>query len=251
MNYYNLYFSPTGGTKKVADIVAEGWKETFVSIDMMQTIEPQVFNPGDLCLFSVPSYGGRVPSVVINKIKELSGNGAMAVLIAVFGNRAIDDTLLELSDELSKVGFRCVAAMEAVAQHSLLPQFGAGRPDTCDKNELHRYVEKIKTSIQNNTLSTELKLPGNHPYKQYNGVPLKPVATSSCVNCGICAAQCPVGAISLKDGHITDKDKCISCMHCVAICPHHARKTNKLMTFVAAHTMKKSCSSRKNNKLYL
>lgn len=251
MCYYNFYFSPTGGTKRVADAVAAGWGEPFKSVDLMKSEKQESFTSEDICLFAVPSYGGRVPTSAVEALRKLSGNGASAILIAVFGNRAIDDTLLELSDELEKAGFRCIAAMEAVAQHSLLPQYGAGRPDDHDLAELKSFAQKIKTAVEESKLSEKLSLPGNHPYREYNGVPLKPSASKDCSGCGRCAAECPTGAISSQNFRVTDKNRCISCMHCVAICPKHARKVNKLMYFVASQKMKKSCSGRKDNKLYL
>jgi len=42
----------------------------------------------------------------------------------------------------------------------------------------------------------------------------------SCVNCGSCVPDCPVEAISEKDGtHVIDPDKCTDCGACVATCP--------------------------------
>ena len=251
MGYYNFYFSPTGGTKKVADAVAEGWGESFTPVDLMKEAEQKQFRAEDVCLVAVPSYGGRVPAPAVSQLRKLSGNGARAVLIAVFGNRAIDDTLAELMDELNKAGFKCIAGMEAVAQHSLIPKYGAGRPDEADVAELKDFAQKIRDVMEKNILSDPLKLPGNRPYRDYNGVPLKPTATDACTGCGLCAAECPVNAIPMSDFKVTDSTRCISCMHCVAICPQHARKLSKLMTFVASHKMKKSCSGRKENKLYL
>ena len=42
------------------------------------------------------------------------------------------------------------------------------------------------------------------------------------------AEECPAGAIPLNNPKLTDKDKCISCMHCVAVCPKKARITASL-----------------------
>lgn len=85
----------------------------------------------------------------------------------------------------------------------------------------------------------------------FNGVPLKPVANKHCTSCGLCARECPVGAISLDNPKLTDNKKCISCMYCVAICPNKARSYSELLTSVASLAMKKVCVERKENKLYI
>ena len=85
------------------------------------------FEKEDLCLVAVPSYGGRIPSTVTDMFCNVKADGTKAILVAVFGNRAIDDTLLELQDVLEASGFVCIAGMEAVAEHSLMNQFGTGR----------------------------------------------------------------------------------------------------------------------------
>ena len=215
MRFYNIFFSPTGGTEKVADIVAKGTKLDAEEIDLIKEPDKLMkvkFEKKDLCLVAVPSYGGRIPSVVTDMFRKVKADGTKAILVAVFGNRMIDDTLLELQDVLEASGFVCIAGMEAVAEHSLMHQFGTG---------------------------------------EYGGVPLKPVANGKCTSCGLCAKECPAGAIPLDNPKMTDKDKCISCMHCVAVCPKKARNYSKLVSFIAGRKMKKVCSDRKENKLYL
>lgn len=82
------------------------------------------FSEDDICLIAVPSYGGRIPSVTVDKFQKLQAKGTKAILVAVFGNRAIDDTLVEMQDILENAGFVCVVGVEAVAEHSLMHQFG-------------------------------------------------------------------------------------------------------------------------------
>ncbi len=44
--------------------------------------------------------------------------------------------------------------------------------------------------------------------------------TDSCVSCGSCAEQCPVGAISEGAEHYEiDADACLECGACAAQCP--------------------------------
>lgn len=47
--------------------------------------------------------------------------------------------------------------------------------------------------------------------------------TDNCVNCGACEPDCPVGAISEKDGaRVIDASTCISCGSCAGSCPAEA-----------------------------
>lgn len=48
-----------------------------------------------------------------------------------------------------------------------------------------------------------------------------------------------------------DTKKCVSCMRCVKLCPHNARKVNGAMVSVAALAIKKACSARKENELFM
>ena len=254
MATYNFYYSPTGGTKKVADLLSEEWGDEIIQVDLMKKAMPESVmsvSSGDLCIFSLPSYGGRIPEGTGERLAALSGNGAYAVMVAVYGNRAIDDTLVEMYDILTEAGYKCIAGIEAVAEHSLMRQYGKGRPDKQDGEELKTFAKEIKDAVVNGKVTACPEIPGNRPYRTFGGVPFKPVATSKCVRCGVCAEECPAGAIPLSDPKKTDNEKCISCMHCVTVCPVNARKLNSLVMFVAGNKMKKVCSGRKNNRLYL
>ena len=46
------------------------------------------------------------------------------------------------------------------------------------------------------------------------------IINDECINCGSCESECPVEAISEKDGKmVIDADKCIDCGSCAGTCP--------------------------------
>lgn len=253
MKFYEIYFSPTGGTKKTADIISDVWQSEKEVIDLFSVEYPQKthFTENDVCLIAVPSFGGRVPAAAIERLQKLNGNGAKAILVAVYGNREFEDTLVELKDTLKNAGFFCVAAISAVAEHSIFRQFAANRPDKEDQRELEQFARQIYERIPTIPKDMALHVPGNHPYRTYNGVPLKPTADKTCTKCGICARTCPVNAIPKENPASVDKEKCISCMHCISVCPEKSRKNNKILLWGASQKLKKACGGRKQNQLFL
>lgn len=94
------YFSPTGGTKKVSDIFAAAVGKDAEWHDLGDKQTPTEQPQGELVIVAAPVFAGRIPSVVREKIKTLAGKGKKAVAIAVYGNRAYEDALLEMNDIL-------------------------------------------------------------------------------------------------------------------------------------------------------
>lgn len=261
-----LYFSPTGGTKKVMDFMAEEWPvDCWVDLSVLDCDYGQFcFGEDDVCLIAVPSYGGRVPAVALERMRRMRVEGARAVLVAVYGNRHYDDTLLELKNEVKACGFVVRAAVAALAEHSIVREYGAGRPDEQDREELHEFAHRIQSVLNGEAYQglgagkdadgideLEPEVPGNMPYREYHGVPLKPKAGKECNKCGKCVELCPVGAILKEEPGAVDEGKCISCMRCLKVCPQHARKLNSVMLMATATKLKKVCSSRKENEIFI
>ena len=248
---YNIYFSPTGGTKRAADCVAQAICDDCVTVDLIKNPNPELrLSQKDLCLIAAPSFGGRVPAVCADLFSKISGNGAKCVLLVVFGNRAVDDALAELSDIAEKGGFIVIAAIEAVAEHSLARIYANGRPDTADAEELTAFGKKIKSKFLSGDISA-IAVPGARPYKQAGTRPMDLVLRDTCIGCKTCVRECPVGAISPENVSVYDKEKCFSCLHCVSVCPMKARQNSSETTKMFEERLRERCTERKQNKLYI
>lgn len=249
MKYYKMVFSPTGGTKKVADAITKGWADV-IEIDLTDKsldFSQWQFANDDLVLIAMPSYGGLAPQIALDRLACVSGGGAKCAVVSVYGNRAYEDTLVQMHDAASKCGFKVIAAISAVAEHSIVRKYASGRPDSNDCVELEEFGKQILKKENDD----EPAIPGNRPYKKAGSVGMVPTANSSCTACGLCAKQCPVGAISETDIKTADKTKCISCMRCVSECPQHARSISSVMLSMASLMLKKVCSVAKKNELFI
>lgn len=253
MKLYDIVFSPTGGTKKVADGLTGALEGDITTVDLTdskQDFDAVSLTKEDVAVIAVPSYGGRVPAVAAERLGVVHGNGARAILVCVYGNRAYEDTLVELEDAAKRAGFQVIAAVSAIAEHSIARQFASGRPDALDAAQLSDFAKQIQRKLSEAD-SSEPAIPGNRPYKKSGGVGMVPKATKECTNCGICAEKCPVQAIDRENPKKVDEKTCISCMRCIAICPQGARKLNPVMLSAASLMLKKVCSERKKCELFL
>ena len=251
MKCYQIVFSPTGGTERVARAITQNWSQ----VETIDLSAPDIkyaeisFESEALVLIAMPSFGGVAPQLALNRLAMIKGNGAKCVIVAVYGNRAYEDTLAQMEDYAQNAGFQVIAAISAVAEHSIIHEYAAGRPNLDDCKDLAEFGNRILEKATSNKLSKP-SVPGNRPYKKA-GTGMVPKADSSCTSCGLCAQKCPAGAISADTLRTTDKSKCISCMRCVSIWPVHARKVSSLMTSIAATAIKKACSVEKANELFM
>lgn len=254
MNITQIVFSPTGGTQKVVDILSSTWNLPINTIDLTDpTLDFSTFNidPEDLVLLAIPSYAGRVPELAAKRLTQIQGHDARCVLVCVYGNRAYEDTLIELSDLAGQCHFQVVAAIAAIAKHSIMMQFATDRPDVSDVADLQNYARQIQDKLDSRRNDLTIShLPGNRPYKQTKSGMI-PYSTDDCNECGLCAALCPAQAIDPANPKLTDPNLCISCMRCVAKCPNQARQLNPEQLKNLIDRVKDAISSRKNNELFL
>ena len=214
------HFSPTGGTKKIADAISAGFPIPVVEMDLTRADSAVTLGENDALMVVLPVFAGRVPQISLERLSALKGNGQKAVAVVVYGNREFDDALLETKDSLEANGFQVIAAAAFIAEHSMARSIASGRPDAEDEALCRQFAADVMAKAAD---AAPVQVPGNVPYKELKPSAFHPAASENCVKCGVCAQQCPVGAISMDDPSQTNNDLCINCMRCVEICPQNCR----------------------------
>ena len=250
-----LSFSPCWGTAEVNRALARDVDADLFLHDRTTPVtrrEPLVFGPGDAVFIAFPVYGGRMPRNIDEVFRNIEGGGARCALVAVYGNREFEGALLDLFATTVEKGFRPVAAGAAVAQHSLAPQVAAGRPDGEDREKLAAFGARILAAMRGG--ATLDKAPGAYPeWKLPRGASLFPVTDrEKCVACGQCAAVCPAAAIPTDDPAATHEEKCIVCAACAKYCPTGARQMGTPESREKlAHHLETAASRRREPELWL
>lgn len=253
MTIKEIVFSPTGGTRAVAGMLSRALDADAFRIDLTSPYaahEEVALSADDVAVIAMPCYYGRVPVLAAKRLAEVAGHGARAVIVAVYGNRAYDDELIELKDLAEASGFRVVAAVAAVAEHSIVRQYAEGRPDAEDDAVLRGFAAQIADKLVRGDDHAP-EVPGQRPYKALPDGGNVPQADSACIHCGKCADFCPASAIDPAHLETADPARCISCMCCVSVCPVQARDiAADKRAGITAH-LKDVCSVRKSPELYL
>lgn len=245
-NIIALYFSPTRTTKRVVCAIASETAKIlglpFSEIDITTPAQREKaisFTENDLVIFGAPVYIGRMPNLISPFFKTINGNGALGIPVAVYGNRAYDDGLIELRDIMAEDRFRLIAAAAFVGEHTFSYILGGGRPDTKDLEIAKRFAAKIAEKVRSIDNFTEepgtIEVPGTpFPYSGFykatdtdkKSVDIRKVLpktdVTKCTQCGECARICSMGAINTSDcQEITGK--CIKCGACIKRCPQGAK----------------------------
>ncbi len=240
--FNTVYFSATGTTEKIvsgiANIISEG-TDGKDAINNINFTLPEVrkealaFTEEDVVIVGVPVIAGRVPNVLLKYLNSLSGNGALAIAVVVYGNRNYDDALIELKDILELDGFKVMAAGAFIGEHSFSNILAQNRPDEKDMATVSDFARQISNKILTQEAINTVDVNGHIPYRDYykpkdrNGNPVDirkvtPKTNSDCIDCKLCVSVCPTGALDIEDVSKLN-GICIKCCACVKKCPVQAK----------------------------
>ncbi len=214
---------------------------------------------GEIAIIGSPVYSGRVPVDAGFRLRRIRGNGAPAIIVVVYGNRAYEDALRELRDLAGEAGFKPVVAGAFIAEHSFSNKavpIAVGRPDREDLRKAQEFGKMIREKMRNIPAVDEMltiQVPGNFPYKERSALSgISPVTDAAlCAKCENCVPVCPKAAITMKDTVVTDPGACIRCCACVKACSTGARTMKDARIRQVAEQLSLNCRNRKEPELYI
>lgn len=243
-----IYFSATDTTKRIVTVIAEqlGSERNFLNLTVRQSQSVNM-EKDDVVVLGVPVYGGRVPQLAAERLKAIHGQGQKAIAVCIYGNRDYDDALVELCDIAENQGFTLIAASAFIAEHCIFPKVATARPDDIDMKNINQFAELCRRRIAGAEPFDKNQVKGKRPYLKPAGVPIHPKADKRlCTRCGLCAKECPTGAITEVQPYLTDNSICISCCRCISVCPSHARAFGGLLYKIAGWKFTKDYSRRRD-----
>lgn len=160
MKIRTVYFSPTGGTEKIAKLFSEEFGRSlsvmsgrcdaedeveYFDITRPQAREDALSFSRDLVVVAMPTYAGRLPNKILPDLKRIikSDGSSLAVAISVFGNRSPGDAPRELALLLKENGFMVVGMNAFVSRHAFSDKVGEGRPDEEDERAIKAFAAEI------------------------------------------------------------------------------------------------------------
>ncbi|MFA5859881.1 MAG: EFR1 family ferrodoxin [Elusimicrobiota bacterium] len=234
-----LYFTGTGNSKRIADIV----KDVFTEIGREVTLASMtVFSPEDVSEYPLigivyPVYAFDAPRYVQRFIRMLppAAQGTKTFLITAAAGQE-GWALVNPRKLLEKKGYEvCNTAVVMMPENWVTfvdPPVGSVLEKILTAGE-KRVKEIVRDFICGNNYKKSLAL---HGIKKvvfgfvrfaFHNIGIKRLwmyfrVNNKCTSCGICAQQCPVNAIKMVDEKPQWSRLCEQCMRCMNLCPEQA-----------------------------
>jgi len=235
-----VYFSATGNTEIIANVVKEKLIETQTTIEEINIANYSVrnslkdFEKYDALIFGFPIHYWRAPRLIREWLRILDGKGIKCSVFFTYGGLHVGAAHYDIRNILDGQNFDLVASAEFLGKHTYnLAGWNLmeTRPNDDDLKIAREFAlisykrfkeddtgrtqfEKPKQSSEEiDTMELTAKRAIPSPFREVN----------ECSRCGTCEEVCPVNAMDKEKGK-PNREICIRCLRCVVNCPDEVLK---------------------------
>ena len=232
-------FSATGNCKYVADRVAAVTHDARLSIAACMKARQLTFAPaeGEAVGILSPVYCWGLPSIVNAFLAQLRLERPAYLWFAATYGTTSGQAGHFAAAHLKKKGLALDARFSVKMPDSWTPMFDLSDPEKVQRinraaePQIDALIAHIQRRDRGDFMRAKVPMPAVRLYyPQYERMRRTShfTVTGACVGCGLCARNCPVSAIRLRDGRpVWEKEQCVMCLACLHRCPKFAIQYGK------------------------
>lgn len=235
-----IYFTGTGNSKYVADILSEQLNDQ--SVDAGQMIKKGVkgeFESKNPWIFISPTYSWQIPHVFEKFIKESTFRGTKTAYFIMTCGGDIGNAQAQIMSICTDINLEYRGVAEVIMPDNYVAMYSVSNKEESEKiikNSIpliHKCINTIKEEgvLEHrkvvvmdkikSTIITPLFYKFMAKSKKFK------VTTEKCISCGQCSNKCPLNNITLIDGYPKWSNNCTHCMACISYCPTEAIQYGK------------------------
>lgn len=232
-----LYFSGTGNTAAVSRLIQISLEKNGIQTQMQSIEEPLEFADCDFLVLGCPKYYEYPALYVVDYLKD--NLPAQAEIVPAFlfctmsGTLETDFSGMEKILRRKNYSVTMEKSFSYANNYMILRMFPSTEPETLRKNvaaiteSIDPLIEKFLHGIEQKEtvkpwLSALERLTAVSFTKLMPRFQMKYSATDDCISCNLCANNCPIHNITMKNGKPEFGKDCIFCMRCINCCPKNA-----------------------------
>jgi len=245
-----LYFSGTGNSAYAAKYIGKEIGDEAVDLfDRIRNRDHSALHSNRPWVITAPVYCWQLPRLVRDWMLQTEFKGSRDIYFVLTCGSDMGNAEKYLKKLCSELNLNYRGAVPVVMPENYIAMFDS--PDEEESaviiKKAERTLDHIVRRLKNNENMAPVKVsPGGKISSSLVNLIYYPLivrdnkfyAEDKCNGCGLCAAKCPLGNITITDGKPQWNGDCTHCMACIAYCPTEAIEYGKISKGKRRYTCK-------------